>query len=454
MEPHELDTVRARAEKYYAIVLEGVDFDSLAKAVSEDVTTAQRGGDLGYFAWGKMVDEFQEAAFALKVGEISEIIESEYGFHIIKMVDRRQNKDVAPFEQEEENIRMNLRRVYQQELGAAAGAYLEELKEEAGLWFDYANIQKILDKVSDPSVPRNQDYFSNFNEEERNWTIATIHSDTITVSKLAAETSKGGPPNWRDQKTIVQAVERIFLPDMLGDRASAKGLYNHENVKDVYKASAEMEMIRAVENKQVAEKIESNDDILHDYYKDHPNDFQIDGTVEVQEIYILVKGEDSKDEAYAEMVAKKAKSGQNFTKLVTKYNDRKSSLGREGKIGPITNKQYGAMGKAAFELEIGEIAGPIKMGARGYSIIKLLDKTPARVKPFDDCRPLVERAYKAQKTTELREAWMADLESQYAVTILDDKLMQILPQPESVASDTSGQKEKFRLKTVPIGEGQ
>ena len=456
MAPNELDTLRARAEKCYEQLLAGADFDSMAKALSEDVTTAQRGGDLGYFTWGKMVDEFQEAAFALDIGEMSPIVKSSYGFHIILLEDRRKNENMKPFEEEEENIRMNLRRTFQKELGEAAEAYLEELKEKQGVKFDYANIQKILDKVSDPSVPRNEDYFSNFNEEEKNWVVATVGDDTINVHSLAEEVGKTRPPQWRDQKAIIKLVERMILPDMLADRAQAIGLFRDEAVRAAHKTSLENEMIRRVEAVQVDEQIDLSDETVLAYYSEHTEDFMTDSTVEVQEIYILLDEEAGKDKAFAERVASEAKSGKNFTRLVAKYSDRKSALGREGKIGPITSRQYGAMGKAAFELEIGEISDPIKMGRRGYSIVKLLDKTPARIKTFDECKPQVERQYRMKKSAELRDAWMAELEDRYNITIYEERLMAILPQPEPAEGDTvktGAEQVEPKMRTIPMDKG-
>lgn len=65
--------------------LNNEDFALVAKAESEDITTKDKGGDLGFFSFGSMVPEFSKAAFVLKPGEISKVVESPFGFHIIKV---------------------------------------------------------------------------------------------------------------------------------------------------------------------------------------------------------------------------------------------------------------------------------------------------------------------------------------------------------------------------------
>ncbi|MFP4564457.1 MAG: peptidylprolyl isomerase [Spirochaetia bacterium] len=73
---------------------EGADFAELAANNSED-PSAERGGDLGTFGKGQMVQEFEEAAFALETGEISGIVETDYGLHIIKVTDKKEEQVVS-----------------------------------------------------------------------------------------------------------------------------------------------------------------------------------------------------------------------------------------------------------------------------------------------------------------------------------------------------------------------
>ncbi len=75
----------------------GADFAKIARAKSIDAGSAKSGGDLGFFSRGQMVPEFENAAFNLKVGEVSGPVKSQYGYHIIKVTERKEGK-VVEFE--------------------------------------------------------------------------------------------------------------------------------------------------------------------------------------------------------------------------------------------------------------------------------------------------------------------------------------------------------------------
>lgn len=87
----ERDRVRGELAELRERILKGDRFSMLAKLYSEDPGSASKGGELGFFGRGQMVSEFEAAAFALKPGEVSPIIETQYGFHILQLIERRGN---------------------------------------------------------------------------------------------------------------------------------------------------------------------------------------------------------------------------------------------------------------------------------------------------------------------------------------------------------------------------
>ncbi len=87
----ERDRVRGELAELRERILKGDNFAMLARLYSQDPGSASKGGELGFFGRGRMVSEFEAAAFALKPGEVSPIVETQYGFHIIQLIERRGN---------------------------------------------------------------------------------------------------------------------------------------------------------------------------------------------------------------------------------------------------------------------------------------------------------------------------------------------------------------------------
>lgn len=83
------ENAEAKAFELLAELKGGKDFAELAKARSQDPGSGAKGGDLGFFGRGRMAKAFEEAAFRLKVGELSGLVETQFGYHIIKVTDRK-----------------------------------------------------------------------------------------------------------------------------------------------------------------------------------------------------------------------------------------------------------------------------------------------------------------------------------------------------------------------------
>jgi peptidyl-prolyl cis-trans isomerase D len=99
----EVTEIRAKAEDTLNKAKKGGNFEELAKKLSEDDGTKPKGGDLGWIVEGQTVPEFQQAAFTLPKGTISDLVKTQYGFHIIKVLDR-ETAHTRSFEEVRESI--------------------------------------------------------------------------------------------------------------------------------------------------------------------------------------------------------------------------------------------------------------------------------------------------------------------------------------------------------------
>ncbi|MBQ7232836.1 MAG: peptidylprolyl isomerase [Bacillales bacterium] len=152
---------------------EGADFAKLAKENSTDTVSAANGGDLGFFGPGDMVSEFEDAAYNLKVGEISDVVESQFGYHIIKLVEKPEK---GTFEELESELR---EQIAQGKITTELTAqYLDELIQESKV--------NILDK----------DLSSTFISEENNTNENNTDSESNTDENNAnEETNTNGTEN-------------------------------------------------------------------------------------------------------------------------------------------------------------------------------------------------------------------------------------------------------------------
>lgn len=122
-----LDQARKKAESLRSRVVAGEDFAKLARENSDDPGSAALGGDLSWMGKGVMVPAFEEAAYALKPGEISPVTKTQFGFHVLKLVDKRPGEPLE-FEQVKDQIARYLKELSIQE---RIGAKVKSLRDKA-----------------------------------------------------------------------------------------------------------------------------------------------------------------------------------------------------------------------------------------------------------------------------------------------------------------------------------
>jgi len=141
---HILVQSESAADSIMEQLLAGVSFEELATQNSEDTGSAAKGGDLGEFSKGQMVEEFEQAAFELEIGETSDIIQTDYGYHIIKRTER-----TLSYEATKDRIKDILGAPQQQELYAQ---YVKDLRNKGDVMV-YLESEIPNEEIPEPSIP-------------------------------------------------------------------------------------------------------------------------------------------------------------------------------------------------------------------------------------------------------------------------------------------------------------
>ena len=120
---------KKKVDEVFTKVKSGENFEELAKQYSEDKGSAEKGGDLDFMYKGVFDPQFDKAVADLKTGETSDIIETEYGYHIIRLMETKPS-DYAPFADVKESIQKHL---FMTEAQKLVGRYIEGLRKKADI---------------------------------------------------------------------------------------------------------------------------------------------------------------------------------------------------------------------------------------------------------------------------------------------------------------------------------
>ncbi len=142
---HILVEKKEEADELVTKIKAGGDFAALAEEKSKDTGSGANGGDLGFFGKGQMVKPFEDAAMALKAGEVSAPVQSQFGWHIIKMEEKR-NKPLPAFDAVKERVLTDLTRKKAEEIVLA-------LRKAAKIEFVDEALKKQMDAATPPAAP-------------------------------------------------------------------------------------------------------------------------------------------------------------------------------------------------------------------------------------------------------------------------------------------------------------
>jgi hypothetical protein len=237
------DSVAQLAETLRTRAVGGESFDALARQYSDDPGSAARGGDLGFFSRGRMVEPFEEAAFALQAGEISPVVETPFGLHII-LVDERRQPELG--DQREAFRQFLVQRAVQD----AEVAYLDQLTEGSNLQVNPAGFDVVREIAARPD--------RGLRGRQADRSIATYTGGEYTAGEFA-EFIRNQPQQVQSafatatNDQLEQGVRQLVQMELLLERARSEGIALSEAEEAEIRAEARASIRELVEATGFAE---------------------------------------------------------------------------------------------------------------------------------------------------------------------------------------------------------
>ena len=397
--PSETDSVQVDPEKkineIYAELMNGADFASLAKEYSNDQGSASRGGELGFFGFGMMVKEFQDAAFGLKeVGDISKPFKTQYGYHIVKLLGK---KPLEPFDEKRKEIENKF----------GSGGYfiplhqtgIENMKKELGFKKNDASYATLLSKAN-TVYPTDSLFFDSF--ETQDATLFAIGDAKYTVSQFINYLKKNTRSVFSLSTELLNDRLQWFEYSSLNEYRDKSLESNYPEFKNLIQEYRDGILMFDISNREVWEKASEDTEGLAAYFEKNKQNYTWN------EPYY--KG-------YVVFV-KDAKTKKKMQKEISKKtpDDAAKYLNDNYKIGDViyvkTEKGLFKKGDNAFADEVIFKTGTAEK-PEGFQDFFLIGKLLNAPESYTDIRGLVVTDYQNY----LEEAWLKELNGKYKVTV-------------------------------------
>lgn len=385
----------------------GEDFAEVAKKYSDDPGTKEQGGDLGYFERRMMVPEFDEAAFKLDVGQISDIVKSPYGLHIIKVTEKL---PYPSLEEDRENLKNILKRTRYNDL---YNAFADSIAKSQNIAVNETVLQQIVgyndstfvgaDLKGSEEIGEKPIFTSNTKNETVNEFYSRMKNDTEFAGKrINSDIIRKAADKLRREF----ALEEKSLTLDQTDPQFADLMQDYKNGIFIFK----------LQEDEIWNKVKVDSTKLLDFYEKTKDKYVWKDRVAFTEIF-------SQRDSLIKDYYNQLKSGISFDSLA-KRSERPGYKGaRDGKYD-LQNADASELSKAAFELKmVGDYSEPIP-NSGGFSILRLDIKEPARQKTYEEAKPEVLGAFQEAESKRIENEYMESLRNKYKPVIYYDELQE------------------------------
>lgn len=383
------------------------EFAEMAEKHSDDRGTAKKGGDLGYFGRRSMVLPFDSAAFSLDAGEVSDVVKTKFGYHLIKVTDKKSYPD---FEEKKEE----LRKIYKKtRLDKDLDKFVNNIKDELNFEMNDSLLTEI--ESANDSVKFSGNYLnSQLRDKYKNSSVFYVNDKGFSLDSLVINIHNDG--KFKNKKITAKRLKNAidkYSGDVLLKQKAIKLVESDPPFEDLMKEYKNGIFVFKLQEDEIWNKINPDSTALYNYYQKHKENYKYPTRVDFSEIY-------SRNDSLIKVYYDRLVAGENFDSLAAEVTEREGMKEKAGHYG-LERVNLNNESKKAYELKEGEFSKPFKVN-RGWAIVKLNEKKSPSIKPFEEASQAVASDYQEMESNRLEEEYVKSLEERYNPKLYYEKL--------------------------------
>lgn len=414
---HLFGRTKEQIDQYYQRLQNGESFEELAKEAFQNDYLANNGGDIGRFTTDDLDIAFENAAFALKEGEISEPVRTAQGYSIIKITDRVTKPIIteSEFNQNRDQLESY---VYKKKKELAIRDHLFNFSENVVLTESADELWETFDDNYALMTQKDPEFITNLYRS--NTILANFKEFEFSQSQFVEEylaSSSAMLNSISDKASFINFIKGVAYRAYMVQGAKEAQIDDQELVQ----ASIDETYYTYLAN-QVNRRIEASIDFtpaeLFEAYQENRDNFYTPLQVSMQRI--VLSDEDQANRLRGELTA-----GANFTEAVSTFTTNNEDRFTNGELGFQSIKEYGFNSTALARLEVGELSEVLQYSENEFHIYKMLDRMEAKPMSFAEAQPMVDQFLTRKKLQELRARLIEDVKEKHNAVVDLEKLNEL-----------------------------
>jgi parvulin-like peptidyl-prolyl isomerase len=413
------------AEEVYQLLVDGSDFETVCKRYSQS-PDAESGGDIHDVTYGNYAPDMQDELFKQPIGGITKPVWSQYGFFVMKVVNRTDPRKSQEFDEIRDELEQEVRAQNEMVLKSVVNNRIMDKAELTWFWENLriAYLALPADRPITNAPDRRDEVYPllYFEQQDLDKPLATYKKKVITLrdfSDYYDQTSFFERPRRESRLSGIKLyLGHFILKELIAEEVVSSGIENRQEVKAAINGKREELMVSRLYADMVNSQTTVTRDMIGEYYRDHQDVFE--KPEERRFGVILTRDLKSAQAAYNEI-----KSGKRFHAVAMEYSIDEETLNSLSETKMLTKGQQPDIDDVGFALaNVGSVSEPFET-PRGWVILKLKEKTDASVTSLARAKDAIERAVKQQENERRLNELLAKWKEELGLVIYEDRLNKI-----------------------------